>query len=169
MTVSVMAGGYEPQKPRGRSASTRRAQVVRYQVPAATALLLKLRTPLDSSSTAVGQQVDATLWSPVIQDGIELVPAGSIVSGTVITVVRASKRTPIGSITLAFSVIEHSETRSRESLRTRQVVMAATHEREVDSGRGKKKKRQQPVDAVVPPGTSFVAMTAEPLIVLVPR
>ena len=53
--------------------------------------------------------------------------------------------------------------------RTRQVVMAATHEREVDSGRGKKKKRQQPVDAVVPPGTSFVAMTAEPLIVLVPR
>jgi hypothetical protein len=165
----IAAGGYEPQTSRRPSVSTGRSQLVRYQVPAATALLLKLRTPLDSASTSVGEQVDAMVWSPVIQDGVELVPAGSVVSGKVLSVVRASKRAPIGSVTFAFSVIEHGETRSRESLRTRSIVMEAPREAEAAPGRGKKKKRQQPVDAVVPAGTPFVAMTAEPLIVLVPR
>jgi hypothetical protein len=168
MTVSGIAAAYEPQRSRGPSV-TGPSQVARYQVPAATALLLKLRTPLDSASTSVGDQVDATLWSPIIQDGVELIPVGSVVSGTVISVVRASKRTPIGSVTFAFSVIEHGDTRSRESMATRKVVMDAARESEVDSGRGKKKKRQPPVDAVIPAGTPFVAMTTEPLIVLVPR
>jgi hypothetical protein len=165
MAMAGPARGHELQKPDGKAA----ARFARYQVPAATALLLKLRTPLDSASTSVGEQVDATVWSPVIQDGVELIPAGSVVSGKVVSVVRASKRAPIGSVTFAFSVIEHGETRSRESLRTRRVVMEAPREPEVDSGRGTKKKRQQPVDAGVPAGTPFVAMTAEPLIVFVPR
>jgi hypothetical protein len=169
MTASGIAGGYEPQKSRGPAISTGPSQFARYQVAAATALLLKLRTPLDSATMSIGEQVEATLWSPVIQDGVELVPAGSVVFGKVISVVRASKRAPIGSVTFAFSVIEHGETRSRESLSTRQVVMSAPRETAVDPGLGKKKKRQQPVDAVVPAGTPFVAMTAEPLIVVVPR
>jgi hypothetical protein len=129
---------------------------------------LKLRTPLDSASASVDDQVDATLWSPVIQDGVELIPAGSVLFGRVVAVVRASERTPIGAITFAFSIIEHGETGSRESLRTRTVVMEAPRDSGSEGGRGKK-KRQKPVDAVVPAGTPFVAMTAEPLVVLVPR
>ena len=169
MTASGIAGGYEPQKSRGPAISTEPSQFARYQVPAATALLLKLRTPLDSATTSIGEQVEATLWSPIIQDGVELVPAGSVVFGKVISVVRASERAPIGSVTFTLSIIEHGETRSRESLSTRKVVMAAPREPESDPGGGKKKKRQPPVNAVVPSGTSFVAMTTEPLIVLVPR
>ena len=137
----------------------------RYQVPAGTALLLKLKTPLDSGKTSVDDQVEATLWSPVIQDGIELIPAGSIAIGKVVDVKRATDRVPAGAVSFAFSIVEHAETGSRAMLTTRKVLVEAPAPEEPGRGRHKPKA----VQATMPEGASFVAMTAEPLIVRIPR
>jgi hypothetical protein len=151
------------------AASTKQspARYERYQVAAGSALLLKLRTPLNSASASVDDQVEATLWSPVIQEGVELVPAGSVVFGRVLEVLRASERQPVGAITFAFSIIEHAETGSREALSTRRIVVEAP--REPEPQRGRRKGTRKPIDAEMATGAPFVAMTAEPLVVLIPR
>lgn len=135
-----------------------------YQVPAGSALLLKLRTPLDSARLAVDDQVDAVLWSPVIQDGVELIPEGSVVLGKVVEVAPATRQKPEGRIAFTFSIVEHSETRHRAMLTTRKVVFEA-HQPQAEG----KKPSKELVNAVVPAGTAFVAMTAEPLLVRIPR
>jgi hypothetical protein len=135
-----------------------------YQVPAGSALLLKLRTPLDSAASAVDDQVDAVLWSPVIQDGVELIPEGSVVLGKVVEVAAATRPKPLGRIAFTFSIVEHSETGSRAMLTTRKVVFEA----QPPQTEGKKPSKEL-VNAVVPAGTAFVAMTAEPLLVRIPK
>ena len=167
MTVPPPAAA-DLQKARGPAASRPApAQVDRYQVASGTALLLKLSTPLHSATAMVDDQVEAVLWSPVIQDGVELVPVGSVVFGKVVESVRATERTPTGSVTFVFKIIEHGETGSREALSTQRITMEA--HREPDSGRGRGKRRLDPVDVAVPGGMRLVAMTAEPLTVRIPR
>ena len=111
--------------------------------------------------------MEAVLWSPVIQDGVELVPEGSVVFGKVTELVRATHRKPVGSITFAFKIIEHGATGSREPLSTQHIIMEA--QREVDTAAGKIKRRLDPVDVAIPAGMRLVAMTAEPLVVRIPR
>jgi hypothetical protein len=137
----------------------------RYQVPAGAALLLKLRTPIDSASASVDDQVEATLWSPVIQDGVELIPAGSVAIGKVVEVTRASERAPLGSVTFAFFIVEHADTGSRATVSTRKIMFSAV---EPADGRGNK-RRQKPVDAVMAAGAAFIATTSQPLLVRIPR
>ena len=136
-----------------------------YQVPAGTALLLKLKTPLDSGTAAVNDQVEATLWSPVIQEGVELIPAGSVAIGTIVNVQRATERAPLGSLAFVFSIIEHAETGSRAMLTTRKVLLEASRPETTE----RQKKGQKAVQASMAEGAPFVAMTAEPLIVRIPR
>ena len=142
-------------------------RMARYQVAAGTALLVKLRTPLDSATAAVDDQVDAELWSPVIQDGIELIPVGSVAIGKVLSVVRASNRAPLGTITLAFTVIEHAGTGDRAMLATRNVVVEAP--RQARGERGRDRKKLKVLNVTMAAGTPLVAMTAEPLLVRIPR
>ena len=42
-------------------------------------------------------------------------------------------------------------------------------QRVVESGAGKVKKRFDPIDVAIPAGVRLVAMTAEPLVVRIPR
>lgn len=164
LTGPISASG-EPQT---RQASTRkgnRQQFARYQVPAGTALLLKLRTPLDSSSSAVDDQVDAVIWSPVLQDGAELIPEGSVVIGKVVDVLPATKRKPLGSIAFTFSIVEHAETGDRATVTTRKVVFTA----QPAVADQKRSTPREPTNAVIPAGTAFVAVTTEPLLVRIPR
>jgi hypothetical protein len=137
----------------------------RYQVPAGTALLLKLKTPIDSGTASVDDQVEATIWSPVIQDGVELIPAGSVAIGKVTDVKRASEQAPAGSVSFAFAIVQHSETGSRAMVTTKKVIVEAPQPQGVEGSR----KRQKPTQATMAPGAPFVAMTAEPLIVRIPR
>ena len=148
----------------GAAAVKKASRLEAYQVPAGSALLLKLRTRLDSAASAVDDQVDAVLWSPVIQDGVELIPEGSIVLGRVVEVTPATKRKPEGRIAFTFSIVEHAETGSRAMLTTRKVVFEA-QQSQVEG----KKPSKELVNAVIPAGTAFVAMTAEPLLVRIPK
>lgn len=150
-------GAAKPSKPK----------LDRYQVPAGAALLLKLGTALDGATATVDDQVEATLWSPLIQDGVELIPAESVVFGRVVEVVRASERRPSGYITFAFSIVEHAETGSRATLNTRTITIEAP--RPDESQPAPKKEKRKPVDAAMPAGASFIAVTSEPLLVRIPR
>jgi hypothetical protein len=150
-------------------ASERRASADRfdnYQIPAGTALLLELRTPFDSASAKVDDEIEATLWSPVIQDGVELLPAESVVSGKISAAVRASKQTPIGSVTFTMSVVQHLRTGDRAMIRTQRIVMEAPVE-PAPAGRGERKLK--PTDIAMAKGSRFVAVTSEPLIVRIPK
>jgi hypothetical protein len=142
-------------------------QFDRYQVAAGTALLVKLSTPLASATANVDDQVDAVLWSPVVQDGVELIPAGSVAMGKVVSVVRASEQTPIGSVTFQFTVIKHAGTGDIAMVTSRNLVVEAPREPRAKRGRGRDQLKV--AEAVIPAGTPLVAMTAKPLIVLIPR
>lgn len=160
-SLSLVAAG---QKSLKRSTSAPDSQrLVTYQVPAGSPLLLKLQTPLHSASTAVGEQVEARLWSPVIQDGIELILVESTVIGTVSEVRRASVRHPSDAIVCTFTVITHPETRSRAAISARVTFEAAPA-----SSFGEK-VRPKPVEAVVAQDAPFVAVLKEPLLVFIPR
>ena len=137
-----------------------------YQIPAGTALLLKLRTPFDSATAKVDDQIEASLWSPIIQDGVELIPAESVLTGKISAVVRASNQTPVGSVTFAFAVVQHRSTGDRAMLNTQKIIMEAPPE-PVPPGRSSRKRK--PADAVMTEGSSFVAVTTQPLIVRIPR
>src|SRR5688572_32410623 len=135
-----------------------------YQVPAGAALILELRTSLDSASSSVDEQVEATLRSPVIQDKVELIPANSLVIGKVSEVSRATARKPRGRIAFVFTIVEHAETDSLARIRTQEVVFEPAAEPVAERGRAPKPSKK-PVDVVVREGETFVAMLAEPLLV----
>ena len=139
---------------------------VNYRIPAGTALLLELRTPFDSASAKVDDEVDAILWSPVIQGGVELIPAESLINGKITAVVRASKETPVGSVTFTMSVVQHGGTGDRAMLRTQRIVMEAPVEA---AQQGRKGKKLKPTDAAMAEGARFVAVMSEPLIVKIPK
>jgi hypothetical protein len=125
-----------------------------------------MRTPLDSATALVDDQIEAVLWSPVIQDEIELIPEGSVAIGRVREFVRASEKTPAGSLTVTFTIVEHAETRSRAPINTQNVVFAAPLP---EPQRGRFKRRPKPVDVSIGPGSRLVAVTSVPLTVWIPR
>ena len=137
----------------------------KHQVPAGTAFLLTLRTPLDSATSEVDDQVEATLWSPVIQDGLELIPEGALVIGKVVKVAAASKKAPVGSLTFVFSVVQHPETGSIAMVRSQPITIAGTLPL---TSKGAP-VRGAIADATMAGDSRFVAVTAEPLRVWAPR
>ncbi|MBX9939136.1 MAG: S-layer homology domain-containing protein [Candidatus Obscuribacterales bacterium] len=95
------AGGYQqpPQQPLS-------GRVV--MVGAGTQLPGTLRNSLDSGSTQVGEPVEATLTAPVYSGGVEVIPAGSRVLGSVTNVV-SSRRFRFGAngrIDMRFNMVE---------------------------------------------------------------
>ena len=87
-----------------------------YRVPAGTYLPIELRTRLSSNTAEQGGPVDGRLLRAVEVEGVELVPAGASVLGTITEVQPAGKKQP-GRIVFAFHVIEHPETGSRAMIR----------------------------------------------------
>ena len=165
--IPAFAGGDQQGPPSGGRDKGSASGFHRYQVAAGTALLLKLSTALDSATAKVDDQVDAVLWSPVVQDGVELIPVGSVAMGKVVSIVRASERTPVGSITFQFTVLKHAGTGDIAMVTSRKLVLEAP--REPRSKRGRGRHQLKVADVAVPADTTLVAMTAKPLIVLIPR
>jgi hypothetical protein len=125
--VAATRRAAQPQKAAGRPTPAQaRGRFDDYQVPAGTPLIILLRNELDSASGQVDDPVRATLVGAVMQDGTELIPDGSTLHGKVIDVQPASKQNRTGRIVLEFNVIEHRETRSLATIRTRAVPFEAT-------------------------------------------
>jgi hypothetical protein len=76
-----------------------------YTVPEGTKLLLTLTTPFNSRTSAVEDRVEATLAEAVSVGAAEVLPAGSLVTGTVSAVERSGKVKGLAAITLHFTSV----------------------------------------------------------------
>jgi hypothetical protein len=110
--------------------------------------------------------VDATLAEAVSQDGVELIPEGSLLHGRVIDVVPASKKVVHGQIAVSFAVVQHAVTGSRAAIQTQAVTIAA--EDPATLPKSARRSRAQTTDLVLPAGHAFVLTLADPLIVYIP-
>jgi hypothetical protein len=104
-----------PQPQRAGTEATRSAHRD-YQVPAGTYLQIELRSALSSNANAPGDPVDGRLRAPLVSEGVELVPAGAAVLGTLRLVESAGKRQR-GGLVFAFHAIEHPETGSLATIK----------------------------------------------------
>ena len=59
-------------------------------IPVGAAVVVRLQSPLSSADASSGEDFDAVLDEPVIVEGKTLMPKGTAVKGTVMTVARAS-------------------------------------------------------------------------------
>lgn len=133
-----------------------------YQVPAGTPLFAQSRTTVSSATSEVDDEIRATLSSAVTQDGMELIPSGSVMHGKVVDVTPASPRRRRGQIAIAFYVIQHADTGSRAPIVTRVLRLEAAPP---DSRSGPKR----PVEARISAGDAITLTLAEPLIVRIPK
>ena len=74
-----------------------------FVIPAGTPLSVRLMTPVASDTSRVEQAVSAELKDPIIVDGVEVAPAGSAVSGNVVSAEPSGKVKGLASLALRFS------------------------------------------------------------------
>ena len=74
-----------------------------FTLPEGTKLSLELITPVNSASSRSEDQVETILHSPVVVDGIEVLPAGSRVNGVVTSAVPAGKVKGRASVSVKFT------------------------------------------------------------------
>ena len=88
-----------------------------YQIPAGTTLPIVLRTRLSSNDNRPGDAIEGRLLRPLTtREGVELVPAGASVLGTVSAAEPAGLKQR-GRLAFSFQVIEHPETGSRAMIK----------------------------------------------------
>jgi hypothetical protein len=157
-----MTGGPEQKASTGGTEAKRKpaGRYDEYQVPAGGVIAVTIRTTVSSASTFNGDQVDATLSEGVTRDGVELIPAGSVMHGTVVDAVQASPEELRGRIAVAFFVIEHAVTGSRAAIKTRIIAVDAPVPAE---------KKPKPVDVELIAGQTLNVVLAEPLLIHIPK
>jgi hypothetical protein len=88
-------------------------------IPVGQEMDVRLRTGLSSDTATVEQRFETTTVVDLVQDGRVLVPAGSVVSGVVSGVDKATRTDRTGSLTLSFD-------RMRVNERERRIRASAT-------------------------------------------
>ncbi|MFL6334542.1 MAG: hypothetical protein ACJ754_14600 [Pyrinomonadaceae bacterium] len=78
----------------------------KYTVPANTLIRLRLNDSLSSKDAQVGGTFSSTVVTPLYVRGVEVIPAGSIVTGHVTHVTRASRKSNTGSINVTFTHLD---------------------------------------------------------------
>lgn len=95
-----------------------RPRFTEYQVAAGSAVSIELRTRLSSNGSRRADAIEGRLLRPLISTtGVELVPAGATVMGTVSEVEAAGINRP-GRLEFGFQIVEHPGTGSRATIRT---------------------------------------------------
>jgi hypothetical protein len=88
-----------------------------HQIPAGTTLPIELRTRLSSNGNRPADAIEGRLLRPLTtRDGVELIPAGASVLGTVSEAEPAGIKQP-GRLAFTFQVVEHPETGSRAMIK----------------------------------------------------
>ena len=78
----------------------------KYTLPANTTLHLRLNDKLSSKDVQVGSTFTSTVDTPAYVRGVEVIPAGSIITGKVTHVERAERKSEAGSINVTFTHLE---------------------------------------------------------------
>lgn len=79
--------------------------VVYYNVNAGEVLRVRMNQAISSESARVGDQFSTTVVDPVYSGGVEVIPAGSTITGRVTTVDRASRKSKAGTIGVHFVAV----------------------------------------------------------------
>ena len=74
-------------------------------VPSGTALILTLETPVSSETAKPDQPVRAKVAKPVVVSGMEVIPAGALVTGAVVSAERSGRVKGRASIALRFNQV----------------------------------------------------------------
>lgn len=107
-TTVVPALGHTKRRPRLRRTPVRRVvktvapAVVYYNVNAGQILRVRLNENISSETARVGDQFTSTVVDPVYAGGIEVIPAGSVVTGRITNVTRASRQGKAGTLGVHF-------------------------------------------------------------------
>ena len=88
------------------SGQKKNKQPPRYVLPEDSIIRLRLDDKLSSKSAHVGDHFTSTVVTPVYVRGVEVIPAGSVVTGSVTHVERASRKSNAGSINVSFTSLE---------------------------------------------------------------
>jgi hypothetical protein len=96
-----------------------------------------------------------------VQDGVELVPAGAPVLGTIVEATPTSKPKDRGRLSFRFHVIEHPETGSRVSIRTESIEVEGTLADPKHPKKGEGEVR-------LAPGDDVSVSTLAPFLVFIP-
>lgn len=118
-TVSAEAGGQQAAAPSKETKTTKKPRArafEEFQVAAGNTLPIALNRRLASNANQPADHVEGRLLRAIVADGVELVPAGATVLGTVSEVEPAGLKKP-GRLAFTFHVIEHPETGSRATIK----------------------------------------------------
>jgi hypothetical protein len=135
-----------------------------YQVPAGTWLFIELRTPITSDTSQRSDAIRGVLKSAVTSDGVELVPSGAVLLGTVTEAAPALNKKDRARVAFRFNVLEHPSTGSR--------VAISTETRALEVEAGKKKPAAEGPAAFnqirLEPGSDVSMSLREPFLVRIP-
>lgn len=85
-----------------RPINTTTPAIVYYNVNAGQVIRVRMNQTITSETARVGDQFTTTVVDPVYASGVEVIPAGSIITGRVTSVNRASRKSKPGTIGVHF-------------------------------------------------------------------
>jgi hypothetical protein len=104
-------------------------------VPAGTTLSLELQSAVGSDTSAVEDPVRATLRRPITADGVEVLPAGSAVLGTVTLAERSARVKGRARVAFRFTRIDPPGDAERVAIRTGSVTRVAEATKKQDAAK----------------------------------
>jgi HAMP domain-containing protein len=82
------------------------AQPSYHTIAANTLIRVRMNEEISSENARVGERFTTTVVDPVYSRGVEVIPAGSIVTGRVTSVIRASRKSKAGSMVVSFVSVQ---------------------------------------------------------------
>ncbi len=107
-TVAPTLGQTSKRRPRLRRSSrpavkvVKAPQIIYYNVNSGQVIRVRMNQTITSETARVGDQFTTTVVDPVYAGGVEVIPAGSSITGRVINVTRASRKSKEGTIGVHF-------------------------------------------------------------------
>jgi len=105
------------------------------QIPAGTVLPIELRTTVGSATSQVEDQVRGTLRRSITIDGIEVIPAGATVLGTVTEAERSGRVKGRARVAFRFALLDLPDDVVRISIRTGAIAREAEATKKQDAAK----------------------------------
>jgi len=105
------------------------------QIPAGTVLPIALRTAVGSATSRVEDQVRGTLRRAIVIDGVEVVPAGTVVAGTVTQAERSGRVKGRARVAFRFAMLDLPGERPRLPIRTAVIAREAEGTKKEDAAK----------------------------------
>ena len=123
--------------------SVRNTAPAYYTVPASQVIQVRMNEQISSESARIGDRFTTTVMVPIYSGGVEVIPAGSLITGRVTNVKRAQRKSKAGWMEVAFISLQlpNGTTRAINGSLTSLTNETATFDEEGQvTGRGSTKR-----------------------------